>query len=166
LQFHNSDGDETGIDIAEIGLHLIVRVPPSATDATMTVIETVNAPGFGPPLHRHPQAEIFRVLEGRYLYEVDGRRFYAETGDVVVIPGGAAHAFANAGTAPARQFIIIAPALDATGFFEGLADVMRGGTVDKEALRAFGLKWQVEFLGPPLRLDTEASIAPQPSSSL
>jgi hypothetical protein len=30
-------------------------------------MEQVNAPGFGPPLHRHNEAEIFRVLEGVYL---------------------------------------------------------------------------------------------------
>ena len=40
-----------------------------------------------PPRHRHPEAEIFFVIEGRYLYEVDGRRFYAETGDVRIRPG-------------------------------------------------------------------------------
>jgi quercetin dioxygenase-like cupin family protein len=56
-----------------------------------SIIETINAAGKGPPRHRHPEAEIFRVLEGRYLYEMDGRRFYAEVGDVANIPRGAEH---------------------------------------------------------------------------
>ena len=44
---------------------------------------------------------------------MDGRRFYAETGDVVSIPGGAEHGFVNVTDKPARQFILIVPALDA-----------------------------------------------------
>jgi hypothetical protein len=47
----------------------------------MTVMETVNTPGFGPPLPRHREAEVFRVMEGAYLYEVDGSRFQAQVGD-------------------------------------------------------------------------------------
>ena len=68
------------ISIPAIGLDLFVRLPPAASGGALTVIETVNAPGFGPPRHRHPEAEVFRVLEGQYLYEVDGQRFRAEAG--------------------------------------------------------------------------------------
>jgi uncharacterized cupin superfamily protein len=90
------------------------------------------------------------VLEGRYLYEVDGHRFYAEEGDVVGIPRNAEHGFVNVSDKPARQFIIITPALDAAAFFTGLAGVMHGGVPDRAALNAFGAQWQVEFLGPPV----------------
>ncbi|WP_421980836.1 cupin domain-containing protein [Roseibium sp.] len=145
-------GAETPVlAIPEIGLKLTVRMEPAQSNGAMSIIETENAPGFGPPLHRHPETEIFRVLEGRYLYEIDGKRFYAETGDVVTIPGGSVHAFRNDGDTPARQFIIICPALDASRFFAGLADVMKGGRPDTEVLNAFSRKWQVEFLGPPLK---------------
>jgi quercetin dioxygenase-like cupin family protein len=132
---------------------LRVRVPPEMTDGALTSVETVNAPGFGPPLHRHREVEIFYVLEGRYLFEVDGRRFTADTGDVVTVPGGSAHAFVNLTDAPARQFIQILPGLDAAAFFLGLGDVMRDGKIDQTALNAFGMQWHVEFLGPPLRAD-------------
>src|SRR5579875_1129823 len=116
----------------------------------MSIIETENAPGMGPPLHRHRETEIFRVLEGRYLFALDGERFEAASGDVVVVPGGAAHAFRNIGRDPARQFIVITPGLDAAAFFTGLAAVMRDGRPDPAALAAFGAEWQVEFLGPPI----------------
>ena len=85
-------------------------------------------------MHRHREAEIFRVIEGRYLYSVDGRRFFADVGDVVNIPGGAAHGFVNVSDAPARQYILIAPALDAEAFFTGLAGVMLDGLPDRTAL--------------------------------
>ena len=84
---------------------------------------------------------------------MDGRRFYAEAGDVVSIPGGAGHGFVNVTDKRARQYILIVPALDAAAFFTELAEAMRNGVPDKAALNRFGVKWRVEFLEPPLSLD-------------
>jgi len=150
ISFLHSRGTESPIRIPAIGLDLFVRMPPAASGGAFCLIETINAPGKGPPRHRHAEAEIFRVLEGRYLYEADGRRFYAEAGDVVSIPGGVEHGFVNVMNAPARQYILIDPALDAEAFFTELAGTMRDGMPDTAALNAFGVKWGVEFLGPPL----------------
>ena len=153
ISFIHSRGTEPPIRIPAIGLDLFVRMLPAASGGQLCLIETINAPGKGPPRHRHREAEIFRVLEGRYLYEADGRRFYAEEGDVVSIPGGMAHGFVNVTDKPARQYILIAPALDAAAFFTELAATMRDGMPDQAALDAFGIKWGVEFLGPPVSLD-------------
>jgi mannose-6-phosphate isomerase-like protein (cupin superfamily) len=150
VTFAHSRATELPIKIPAIGLDLYVRLPPVMSDGAFCFIETVNAPGKGPPQHRHREAEIFRIIEGRYLYQVDGRRFFAEAGDVVSIPGGAAHGFINVTDAPARQYILIAPALDAVAFFTELAATMRDGIPDRAAQNAFGGKWGVEFLGPPL----------------
>jgi quercetin dioxygenase-like cupin family protein len=151
FSFWRSRGDEPAIRVPAIGLDLLIRLPPVSNGGAMTVLETANAPGFGPPRHRHREAEIFRVLEGRYLYEVDGRRFHAETGDVVSVPGGAAHAFVNVTDRPARQLIMILPGLDAEAFFTQLAAVMRDAVPDRQRLNEFGMRWGVEFLGPPLK---------------
>jgi len=156
IRFFHSRGNDKPISIQTIGLKLHVRIPGSATDGAFSAIETINAPGKGPPRHKHPEAEIFRVLEGRYLYEVDGLRFYVEKGDVVSIPGGLEHAFINTGDTPARQYIMITPALDAVAFFTGLAAIMDNGVPASEALNRFGQKWQVEFLGPPLNATDKA----------
>ncbi len=125
ISFLHSSGAETSIKIPAIGPDLFVRMPPAASDGAFALIETINAPGAGPPRHRHREAEIFRVIDGRYLYEMDGRRFYAEAGDVVSIPGGAEHGFVNVTDQPARQFILVYPALDAEAFFTELAATMR-----------------------------------------
>lgn len=150
IQRSHSRAAENIIKIPAIGLDLTVRVDPSTTGGAFCFIDTVNAPGFGPPRHRHIETEVFRVMEGRYLFEVDGDQFYAEEGDVVTVPGGAAHAFVNVTDKPARQYIMIAPGLDAAAFFTGLAHVMRNGRPDTEALNLFAQKWKVEFLGPPI----------------
>lgn len=151
VNFTRSSGNEMPIAIPTIGLTLHVRLSGDVTGGAFSIIETVNAPGKGPPKHRHPEAEIFRVLEGRYLYEVDGSRFYAAAGDVVSIPGNAEHCFINVTDKPARQYIMITPALDANAFFTELAGVMIDGLPDPAALNEFGRKWQVEFLGQPLK---------------
>ncbi|RDJ24179.1 cupin domain-containing protein [Bosea caraganae] len=147
----HSRRDEEPIRVPAIGLDLFVRLPGPVSGGTLTLIETTNQPGFGPPLHRHAETEVFRVLTGRYLFEVDGKRFHTEAGDVVSVPGGTPHAFVNVSDEPARQLILILPGLDATAFFTGLGAVMRDGVPDREVLNAFGQRWGVEFLGPPLR---------------
>jgi quercetin dioxygenase-like cupin family protein len=152
ISFVHSKGADAPITIPAIWLDLFVRMAPAASSGAFSIIETSNAPGKGPPRHKHREAEIFRVLEGRYLYEIEGRRFFAETGDVVSIPGGAEHGFVNITDRPARQYIFITPALDAAAFFTELAGVLRDGAPDRGALNRFGAKWQVEFLGPPLSL--------------
>jgi quercetin dioxygenase-like cupin family protein len=153
--FWYSRGDEVPISIPAIGLDLFVRMPPAASDGTMTVIETINAPGFGPPRHRHHEVEVFRVLEGRYLFEVDGKRFHADKGDLVSVPGGAEHGFVNITDRPARQLIMILPGLDAAKFFTELACVLKDGIPDQQALNDFGIRWKVEFLGPPVKVTDE-----------
>ena len=152
FSFWHSRLDVEPLKVSAIGLEVLVRLPPSASGGELAIIETRNEPGFGPPLHRHRETEIFRVLEGRYLFEVDGKRFHAEAGDVVSVPGGAVHTFVNVAATPSRQLVIFSPGLDATAFFADLAAATRDG-IDKAALDRFGEKWSIEFLGPPLKAE-------------
>ena len=135
FQFFNSaaDGSPT-LKIPALGLELAVRLPPEVSGEALTVLETSNAPGFGPPLHRHHETEVFRVLEGRHLYEVNGRRFEAAAGDLVSVPGGDAHAFVNITDKPARQLVML-PGMDAQRFFLGLGQVLEKGHPDRIALK-------------------------------
>lgn len=150
FQFVRSPHSQPPIEIPAIGVSLTVPLSGSTNEGALEVIETVNAPGFGPPLHRHAQTEVFRVLSGRFLFEVDGERFLAEAGDLVSVPGGAAHGFTNVGDEPASQLVMISPGFDAIAFFTGLGEVTKDGIPSPETLAAFGKRWGVEFLGPPL----------------
>lgn len=148
--FRSTADDSKAIKIPELGLELTMRMGPQTLNGTMTMFETLNAAGFGPPLHRHREAEVFRVMEGTYLFEVDGNRFTATAGDVVWVPGGAAHALRNVSDGPSRQLVMMLPGMDAERFFLGLAALLVSPHADRSALNAFGAKWGVEFLGPPL----------------
>ncbi len=150
FSFWHSREDEEPLRVPAIGLEVRVRLPVSATGDALAIIETQNAPGFGPPLHRHPETEVFHVLQGRYLFVVDDRRFHAEVGDVVSVPGGAVHTFVNVAKTPSRQLVVFSPGLDAAAFFADLGAAMKNG-INKAALDAFAAKWGIEFLGPPLK---------------
>jgi quercetin dioxygenase-like cupin family protein len=148
--FQSNSGNESKLTIPNLGLELSVRLAPAVSGGVMNVMETVNAPGFGPPLHRHHETEVFRVLEGKYLYEVDGRRFYASAGDLVSVPGGAGHTFTNVSDGPSKQLVLMLPAMDAVKFFSGLGELLAAGRPSMQALNAYGAPWGVEFLGPPI----------------
>ncbi len=150
FSFWHSRQDKEPIKVPAIALEVRVLLPVSASGGALAIIETQNAPGFGPPLHRHPETEVFRVLEGRYLFVVDDRRFHAEAGDVVSVPGEAVHTFVNVADAPSRQLVIFSPGLDAAAFFTDLGAATKDG-INKAALDVFAAKWGIEFLGPPLK---------------
>jgi quercetin dioxygenase-like cupin family protein len=154
--FHSSVSSAPKVDIPALGLELTVQLPQAASDGSLVVFETVNAVGFGPPLHRHRETEIFRVLEGEYLYEVDGRRFIAATGDLVTVPGGSAHTFTNISASPARQLVVMVPGMDAVEFFTGLGEVLAKSGRDRAALERYGAPWGIEFLGPPIHADSKS----------
>jgi quercetin dioxygenase-like cupin family protein len=158
FQFVRSPHGQPPIEIPAIGVSLTVPLSGSTNEGALEVIETVNAPGFGPPLHRHAQTEVFRVLSGRFLFEVDGERFIAEAGDLVSVPGGAAHGFTNVGDEPASQLVMIIPSFDAVAFFTGLREVTKQGIPSPETLGAFGKRWGVEFLGPPLSASSPGAV--------
>jgi hypothetical protein len=146
ISFLHSRGAEAPIKIPAIGLDLFVRMPPSASGGEFCFIETINAPGAGPPrggnLSRPRRALSLR--DGRTAFLRRGRRRgqhsrRRRTG------------FVNVTDKPARQYILTAPALDAEAFFTELAATMRNGIPDQALLNAIGVKWSVEFLGPPLK---------------
>jgi quercetin dioxygenase-like cupin family protein len=156
---HSKVNEDRMVRIPAIGLELTVRLSEDASGGLLNVMDTVNAPGFGPPLHRHPQTEVFRVMEGEYLYEVEGKRFRASAGDVISIPGDVAHTFVNVSDRPSRQMVMLLPAIDALAFFTGLSEVMAAGMPDRATLSAYHTKWGMELLGPPIQLRPDGHAA-------
>jgi quercetin dioxygenase-like cupin family protein len=72
----------------------------------LVVAEVEVVPGAGTPLHSHASPEIFRVLAGELEFSTlagDGerRRVRAIAGDVVSVPSGTPHGYANVGREPA-----------------------------------------------------------------
>ena len=142
--------DDRCVAVPGIGLESRVRTTKDFADSSIEPIETTNAPGFGPPLHRHREAEIVYILQGRYLFEVDGKRLEAAVGDSVVANGNVPHRFVNIDSNPSKQLVKIVPGCDALAFFTELGSALKGTKLDDEAKPAFSARCGVEFSGPPL----------------
>jgi mannose-6-phosphate isomerase-like protein (cupin superfamily) len=70
-------------------------------------------------LHIHPkQEERFEVVAGTMRFRMRRKRVVAGPGDVVVVPAGVAHDFANVGDEPALVRVDIRPALKMEQLFE------------------------------------------------
>ena len=65
-----------------------VHLPPHG----VYVWETQHDYGFQMDVEAHPFAEIFYVLDGTGVFVIDGARHGCGSGDVVIVPSGAAHA--------------------------------------------------------------------------
>jgi quercetin dioxygenase-like cupin family protein len=91
------------------------------------VWDLVLAPGGRVPnSHSHPeQEERFTVLDGTMRFRVGWRRLLARPGDVVVVPPGKVHHFANPGPVPARVLVESTPALLTEAMLETAAALAR-----------------------------------------
>lgn len=63
------------------------------TGNELSLVEVEMAKGKMTPLHAHPIAESFYLLQGTIRYHIDGVDHVLEPGDFVMVPAGVAHAF-------------------------------------------------------------------------
>lgn len=125
-----------------------IKLSGKDTGGQFAVIEDVSQPKAGPPLHlHHREDESFYVIEGEFVFEVDGQCVEAAAGDFVFAPRGSAHRYQNRGTSEGRLLVMVQPAgLD--DFFEELSRIE--GPPSPEAMVPVFAKHGLELLGPPL----------------
>ena len=85
-----------------------------------------GAPGARPHLHRE-MIEIFYVADGEIELVVGEQEVLGRAGTVLLVPRNTAHAFSNTDAGPATLLIMFCPAEDREKYFEGLAELTRGG---------------------------------------
>jgi mannose-6-phosphate isomerase-like protein (cupin superfamily) len=86
--------------------------------------ETLDPPGTGVPLHIHPsQDEFIYMLEGSFELELGGARLQARAGDLVRMPRGVPHSYANAAAIPARALFWVTPARRLRALFDQLHEL-------------------------------------------
>lgn len=109
------------------GEQIVIRRCAEQTDGAVLDWELTLAPGGKvPSSHAHPaQEEVFTVLDGAMRFRVGWRRLTAARGDVVRIPPGTVHHFANAGQVPARVAVQSRPALAMEELLETAAALAR-----------------------------------------
>jgi quercetin dioxygenase-like cupin family protein len=99
---------------------IIFHKTAADTDGELLAIDLILAPdGHVPGAHVHPsQEERFEVISGTMKFRLGRKKIIANAGDVVVVPPGAVHKFANAGDETARVRVEVRPALKMEQLFE------------------------------------------------
>jgi quercetin dioxygenase-like cupin family protein len=145
--------DETrlGKPLNIIGDQVLIKLDSRDTAGQFAVMFVVTPPKAGPPLHRHSREdEAFCVLEGEFLFEVDGKQFRGGPGTFAFLPRGTAHTFQNVADKPGKLLILVQPA-GIENFFADIDVAMRGMTEpDMAVLVPIFQKFGMELLGPPI----------------
>ena len=131
-----------------VGGRITFALRGEQTDGRLLALETVAAPGEGPPLHTHAdEDECLVVLDGEMRFRFGDDVEAAPVGSVVYVPRGAPHTWQNVGDDPARMLVIFAPA-GMEPFFDRFAamDATPGMEAFARATEGTGM----EVVGPPL----------------
>lgn len=93
-----------------LGDNHFVRVSGAQTAGQLTVIEQINPPGVGVPMHFHEnEDETFHVVEGSVRFFLPDRHVDAGPGTTVFLPRLAPHGFQVVGNATSRVLLMLNP---------------------------------------------------------
>jgi mannose-6-phosphate isomerase-like protein (cupin superfamily) len=112
------------------GERITFRQTAAGTDGALVAIDLELPAGARVPggLHIHPrQEERFTVLAGTMRFRLGRERVTAGPGEVVIVPAGVKHDFANAGDTDALIRVEIRPALQMERLFETAVNLAEQG---------------------------------------
>jgi quercetin dioxygenase-like cupin family protein len=149
LRKHDNQTTSTVLNI--FGDLVSIKVAGNETQGQYTVICGETPPLGGPPLHLHTtDAETFYIVEGTFLFELDGEVIHATSGDIVHIQPGVKHLYQNTGADFGKLLLVVAPAgLDE--FFIELDSLLKAhAEPPMPEIAALHAKFNMELLGPPM----------------
>ena len=108
----------------------------ASTGGELLAFDFALRPGGAVPMpHVHPiQTERFEVVAGRMRFRIGLRTRIAEPGDVIEVPPGVMHSFANASGDEARMRIEVRPALDMEEMFAEVISMAKAGRMGRRGL--------------------------------
>jgi quercetin dioxygenase-like cupin family protein len=96
---NNAVAQQKGVSRTELQRH---DLSTPGHEAVQVRIDFDKGTAFG--LHTHPGEEVIYVLEGTFIYEVEGKgQVTLKKGDTLFIPAGVAHSAKNAGKTKAIE---------------------------------------------------------------
>ena len=159
---HIPAGEGQAFDI--IGELVTLKAISAETGGAFTVMELTSPPQGGPPLHTHPSAETFTILEGEFEFSgIDQGALYAiraTPGDTVFIPGGAPHTYKTVSATPGKTLCVFVPGVEMERFFaeagtpvtDPSTPPVAAGPPDEAQIAqviAVAKKHDIEFVAPP-----------------
>jgi quercetin dioxygenase-like cupin family protein len=111
------------------GERITFRKTAADTDGELLEFDLELTPeGQVPGKHVHPsQEERFEVLAGTMKFKMGRKTVIAEAGEVVTVPAGVAHKFANGSDEPAHVRVQVRPALEMERLFETAVALAKEG---------------------------------------
>jgi quercetin dioxygenase-like cupin family protein len=145
IQVPNNGGKSVNI----LGIPMFIRVHGRDTGGTVSVVESHDVPGGGPPPHiHHREDETFQILEGEYEFVVGGKTILARPGTTLFAPRGIAHAYRYVGTTMGKLMCVITPS-GFEGFFEEIGAMSPQQQLDIPRVMEIAKKFGLEFLPLP-----------------
>lgn len=127
-----------------------LKVAGKDTGGELSVFEYIGKETGGPPLHVHPrQDEVFYVTEGEYSFQCADERFLLKQGDMIFLPRGVPHAFAQR-TAFGKMLFYFQPSGKMEDFFRVIAGLSAPPSPEEGA--GIFRDHEMEIVGPPLPL--------------
>ena len=123
-----------------------------STDGSFSVVECIEPPGSGAPLHvHHSEAEAFYILEGAVELTCGPEKLTARAGDFVYTPKDVAHKFTVVGDKPVRLLLMFSRPGFEMFFAEGGFPVDRAiaAPPDVASFRRLVEKYDMELLEVP-----------------
>jgi quercetin dioxygenase-like cupin family protein len=150
------------------GERFIFQQTADDTAGRLLAFDLVVSPvGRVPGGHVHPvQQESFEVLRGTMRFRKGLRTVIAHPGDVVVVPPGSFHQFANAGNEEAVVRVRVEPAMRMEQLYETVAALaaegrtLRSGMPKPLDLAAFMREFEQEVQAPVAPALVRAALAP------
>jgi quercetin dioxygenase-like cupin family protein len=132
-----------------LGIPMNIRIHGRDTGGVVSVVESLDVPGGGPPPHIHQhEDETFQILEGEYEWTVGEETFTATRGTTIFAPRGIPHTYRYLGSEPGRLMCVITPS-GFEGFFEEIAAMNLEQQQDIPRVIQIGEKYGLQFLPPP-----------------
>jgi quercetin dioxygenase-like cupin family protein len=92
------------------GEEVIIHLDRERTGGKLTMWTEITPAGGGPPPHYHlNEDEVFRVLEGRVAFLLDGEWHELGRGGTAFMPRSIVHTFKNVGDQPSRMLLTPPP---------------------------------------------------------
>jgi len=141
-----SDG---GKNVSILGIPMVIRVHGRETGGIVSVVESHDVPGGGPPPHIHRREdETFQILKGDYEFTVGANTFVAREGTTIFAPRDVPHTYRYLGQTPGRLMCVITPA-GFEGFFEAIGALTPAQQQELPRVMAIAKEFGLEILPPP-----------------
>jgi quercetin dioxygenase-like cupin family protein len=138
-----------GKQVNVLGIPMVIRIHGRDTGGVVSIVESHDVPGGGPPPHIHRREdETFQVLEGDYEFTAAGKRFIAGKGTTIFAPRGIPHTYRYLGQTPGRLMCVITPA-GFEGFFEDIGALSPQQQQDIPRVLEIAKTYGLEILPPP-----------------